>query len=286
MLIVVLLLMMLSNIVSLTFAIDNEVSSRGLLEQNTSTFDYCNDVVYIRSFNEEYTNNGIIYTFEIPISDESPELSVFSANESGMRNSNAIFRLEIYGSGGKVIGQAWRIGSIGTHNLKLTLKSGNTASSCNTEVSNTTTTNMPYWPIVIQTKSEAVTQTKFYSVTLSGTIDGQSYVFEGDGVIFNKNGSIYPNLKDKWGNVHMTMPSSALWTPVSNPLPALTTSERNAYISWYEATYNKGKALNWTNVQIHHIKPRQYGGTHIYSNLMPLDTSTHTTVNTWWQNYQ
>lgn len=82
----------------------------------------------------------------------------------------------------------------------------------------------------------------------------------------------------------MTVPVTSL-TKVSNPLPVLTQKERDTYRAWYEKTYNGGKTINWTNLPIHHIKPRAYGGTHVYENLMPLDSGFHSTVTSWWVNY-
>lgn len=61
---------------------------------------------------------------------------------------------------------------------------------------------------------------------------------------------------------------------------------RNAYIKWFNNTYNNGKdPWDWSDYQIHHIRPRKYGGTNEYSNLIPLTKSTHNIFSTWWLSY-
>ncbi|WP_409978469.1 HNH endonuclease signature motif containing protein [Anoxybacteroides rupiense] len=39
--------------------------------------------------------------------------------------------------------------------------------------------------------------------------------------------------------------------------------------------------------EVHHIRPREYGGNNDYSNLIPLPSSFHRkVVNPWWTNYK
>ena len=54
---------------------------------------------------------------------------------------------------------------------------------------------------------------------------------------------------------------------------------------WYEKTYNNGNSMDWTDIQIHHIKPLKYGGKSVNSNLIPLPKATHTQFTTWWAQY-
>lgn len=44
--------------------------------------------------------------------------------------------------------------------------------------------------------------------------------------------------------------------------------------------------LNWSSVQIHHIRPRQYGGAlNDFNNLMPVKTESHRAITSWFRNY-
>ena len=43
--------------------------------------------------------------------------------------------------------------------------------------------------------------------------------------------------------------------------------------------------MEWTDIQIHHIKPLKYGGKSVNSNLIPLPKATHTQFTTWWAQY-
>jgi hypothetical protein len=102
-------------------------------------------------------------------------------------------------------------------------------------------------------------------------------------VLYNKKAVRYPSYTDLLSGKSVAAPSLTL-TKVSNPV-SWTTADRNNYKSWYEQTYNKGKILDWSDVQVHHIIPRAYGGTNNYSNLIPLPISVHTLFTTWWVNY-
>ena len=84
----------------------------------------------------------------------------------------------------------------------------------------------------------------------------------------------------------MTVPESAVWPVVAAAnRDSWTTSQRTQYRTWYEKTYNNGNAMDWTDIQIHHIKPLKYGGKSVNSNLIPLPKTIHTQFNTWWAQY-
>ena len=119
---------------------------------------------------------------------------------------------------------------------------------------------------------------------MNGTLEGTPFTYSTYEFLFNKKGVEYPKYTDPLSKKVMTVPPTG-WTKVSNPVSALTTPERDKYKLWYEKNYNSNKVMDWSKVQVHHIKPRAYGGTHVYENLMPLDSSFHSTVTTWWVNY-
>ena len=79
--------------------------------------------------------------------------------------------------------------------------------------------------------------------------------------------------------------ASTTWAKISPSPAGLTPAKRLAYRTWYENTYNNGYLLDRTGIQIHHIRPREYGSTHAYSNLIPLTQPSHALFNTWFVQY-
>ncbi|WP_163195775.1 HNH endonuclease signature motif containing protein [Clostridium thermarum] len=245
------------------------------------------NIIQAYKVSETPIENGTQFRIAIPISADSvqsDDTESLDPNATSDSVAASVYYIDvsIQGSGGKVVGKVWHLGFLPSHNLEVGLWAGNTSAS--SKITSVKTTNITAWPGSTQVSSTP-TASKFWDVTITGTMDGSSFYYSTYDFLFNKKAVEYPTFTDCFGNVFMTVPSSAAWSKVSNPLPALTTAQRNAYITWYEQTYNNGNALNWNDVQIHHIKPRAYGGTHDYSNLMPLKTSDHTTITTWWANY-
>jgi hypothetical protein len=65
---------------------------------------------------------------------------------------------------------------------------------------------------------------------------------------------------------------------------------RGEYIAKYIQTYGdpkkKDPKFNWSDYDIHHIIPREYGGTNDFNNLIPLKREFHQqNVTPWWTNY-
>ena len=57
-------------------------------------------------------------------------------------------------------------------------------------------------------------------------------------------------------------------------------------IKQYEEKYGKQPSSFWSSVQIHHIRPRQYGGAlNDFNNLMPVKTESHRAITSWFRNY-
>lgn len=42
---------------------------------------------------------------------------------------------------------------------------------------------------------------------------------------------------------------------------------------------------DWSNYQIHHIQPRTYGGTNDVSNLIPIPSTQHALITSWFNGY-
>ena len=54
----------------------------------------------------------------------------------------------------------------------------------------------------------------------------------------------------------------------------------------YEEKNGKQPYSFWSSVQIHHIRPRQYGGAlNGFNNLMPVKTESHRAITSWFRNY-
>lgn len=108
-----------------------------------------------------------------------------------------------------------------------------------------------------------------------------TYIF-----LHNKLGNRYPSYTDSRSKKSVTVPESAVWPVVAAAnRDSWTTSQRTQYRTWYEKTYNNGNSMDWTDIQIHHIKPLKYGGKSVNSNLIPLPKATHTQFTTWWAQY-
>lgn len=73
--------------------------------------------------------------------------------------------------------------------------------------------------------------------------------------------------------------------PVSERVP-WGPEQRAAYIKeWYNRGYATPEG-GWQNYDIHHIIPREYGGTNDFNNLVPVERGVHQTeFNSWWRNY-
>jgi hypothetical protein len=62
--------------------------------------------------------------------------------------------------------------------------------------------------------------------------------------------------------------------------------ERGAYIKeWYDRGYSTPEG-GWSGYDIHHIRPREYGGTNDFDNLVPVPRDVHQAeFNSWWRDY-
>ncbi|MEW9700932.1 HNH endonuclease signature motif containing protein [Paenibacillus sp. SI8] len=100
----------------------------------------------------------------------------------------------------------------------------------------------------------------------------------------NGKGLSYPVYTDSLQGKVMSKPQYSNYLPVGNKV-SWTSTDRQNYINWYTQWYGTPSG-GWTQYDIHHILPRQFGGTNDYSNLMPLPKWYHQqTVTPWWSNY-
>jgi hypothetical protein len=109
---------------------------------------------------------------------------------------------------------------------------------------------------------------------------------ESESVTINSKGEPYPNVIDpRTGEPIHPPPSDLQWVPPEERVP-WGRSERSDYIQeWYELGYDT-PAGGWENYDIHHIQPREYGGTNDFENLVPILRDTHQReLNPWWYHY-
>ena len=106
----------------------------------------------------------------------------------------------------------------------------------------------------------------------------------GPGV--NAAGEPYPQVIDpRTGQPIPAPPPGLTKVPVSERVP-WGPQERGTYIKqWYDSGYPT-PAGGWSDYDIHHIIPREYGGTNDFANLVPALRTTHQQeINPWWINY-
>lgn len=103
--------------------------------------------------------------------------------------------------------------------------------------------------------------------------------------LLNTKASLYPFVSDPYSGKVMTEPR-ADWA-YTGSIP-WTSTDRGNFIAEYSRRHpNNG--WNWSGefTEIHHIRPRQYGGTNDYDNLIPLEKWFHQgPVEGWWRYYK
>ena len=102
----------------------------------------------------------------------------------------------------------------------------------------------------------------------------------------NRVGRLYPSVIDPRTNNPILFPSGDL---VKVPKPdrvAWGRKERGEYISeWYRRDYDSPPG-GWNLYDIHHIKPREYGGTNDFENLVPVLRQVHIDeFNAFWRDW-
>ena len=114
----------------------------------------------------------------------------------------------------------------------------------------------------------------------------------------NKKGVAYPKITDVKTGKLMEFPEGDLeivpkenrveWyrnqslTNVNRTDPIMC--KRDFIEEWYNRGYNTPSG-GWELYDIHHIKPRQYGGSNSFDNLTPVQKNTHDTLDTWWKSF-
>lgn len=102
----------------------------------------------------------------------------------------------------------------------------------------------------------------------------------------NRAGQAYPEIPDPRTGRVIPQPGSGLQkVPIGQRVP-WGSQERGAFIKeWYDRGYSTPQG-GWSDYDIHHIVPREYGGTNAFDNLVPVLRTDHQQLfNPWWRNY-
>lgn len=118
-----------------------------------------------------------------------------------------------------------------------------------------------------------------YYVVLKGTANGEKLNYSTSHVPFNKKAEKYPT------DIKSPVTGESLPYYFSMTLQKIPEDQRVVWNTSTRNAYEKHLGVSLKGYEVHHIIPRAYGGTNIYTNLIPLDPTDHTKVTTWWVNY-
>lgn len=116
---------------------------------------------------------------------------------------------------------------------------------------------------------------------------GQGRKEQRQGVVRNSRGEPYPIIIDPRTGEPIPAPKEKLTrVPVEKRSP-WDKEHRAAYIKeWYDRGYKTPEG-GWIKYDIHHIRPREYGGSNDFDNLVPIERDLHQKLlNEWWRNYR
>lgn len=124
-----------------------------------------------------------------------------------------------------------------------------------------------------------VTESAKYYAVVTGVANGQDIYYSTNSIPFNKKAEKYPT------NISSPVTGQSLPYNFSMTMAKVPEANRVVWNASKRAAYAKYLGVDLTDYDVHHIIPREYGGTNDYSNLIPLAVSDHRTVTSWWVNY-
>ena len=103
----------------------------------------------------------------------------------------------------------------------------------------------------------------------------------------NSHGDPYPTIIDpRTGKPVQTPPDNLQIVPESQRVEWGAKQRGDFIKEWIDRGYQVPDG-GWGNYDIHHIIPRERGGTNAFDNLVPVRREYHqTTINPWWAGYQ
>lgn len=138
-------------------------------------------------------------------------------------------------------------------------------------------------------KNVALSGVGYYSVTFEVTVhyprELVPLVSSSTSLLLSKTARPWPgDYVDSVSGKRMTDPASLTWPKTTSPVK-WTDTERKAFRTWYQTTYNVPNYA-WSNVEIHHIRPREFGGTNANSNLIPVKKNVHKLYSAFFAGYK
>lgn len=124
-----------------------------------------------------------------------------------------------------------------------------------------------------------VTESAKYYAVVTGVANGQDIDYSTYSIPFNKKAEKYPTY------VSSPVTGQSLPYSFSMTMSKVPEADRVPWNSSLRSAYARYLGADLTGYEVHHIIPREYGGTNAYSNLIPLEVSDHRAVTTWWVNY-
>ncbi|KIO66204.1 HNH endonuclease signature motif containing protein [Caldifermentibacillus hisashii] len=141
-------------------------------------------------------------------------------------------------------------------------------------------------------KSYTVSETNYWMVSttaVSGWLGSvpKSHTLRDGPFLTNSIAAPYPIILNKHNGKYMPHPARAdyAWLPPEDRVPRDAEPYRANYIKQYIDTYGDPK-WDWSLLDIHHVRPLEYGGNHDFNNLFALPREMHQReVTPWWTNY-
>ena len=109
-----------------------------------------------------------------------------------------------------------------------------------------------------------------------------SPITQGPIELQNKLAQDFPEYVDPVSHKDAESPLRTDWTRLGQ---SPSWNGRQAFINRFNATYGTQSADWWSARQIHHIRPRIYGGTDDFNNLLPVPNANHYLITSWFRNY-
>ena len=104
--------------------------------------------------------------------------------------------------------------------------------------------------------------------------------------IANKAGKAYPDVIDPRTGKAIGFPEGNLSKVPKGDRVSWGHQERGDYIAEWHRRGHPEPAGGWSEYDIHHIKPREYGGSNAFDNLVPVQRATHQDeFNAFWRDY-
>lgn len=103
--------------------------------------------------------------------------------------------------------------------------------------------------------------------------------------VTNSAGDPYPQVSDPRTGKTISLPDGNLTRISPEHRTEWGLQQRGAFISeWNRRGFTEPPG-GWDKYDIHHIKPREYGGTNDFWNLVPVERETHKLFSKFWERY-